>query len=172
MTAGVLRLDAVRKVVVAGVAGCLARARVLDRLSLQLRAGEFVAVVGAPASGKSTLLLCAAGLARCDDGHVFRDAGRCYLRAADLADPRVRARAERARLLLLDDADSGAALLFAVASCARGVAVLAAGRDPARFAAAGARVFELRDGRLREFAPLARAYHPIARVAEPGRALR
>lgn len=54
----------------AGVRGCDATVRVLSGATLIVRAGETVAVVGAPGSGKTTLLLCAAGLLRADAGSV------------------------------------------------------------------------------------------------------
>jgi ABC-type multidrug transport system ATPase subunit len=54
----------------AGVPGCGASIDVLRGVSLDLRAGELVLVEGGPASGKTTLLLCAAGLLRPDSGTV------------------------------------------------------------------------------------------------------
>lgn len=54
----------------AGVAGCRARARVLDGVSLQVAVGEVVAICGPAGAGKSTLLRCAAGMLRPDDGYV------------------------------------------------------------------------------------------------------
>jgi putative ABC transport system ATP-binding protein len=42
----------------------------LRGVSLQLRAGEFLAVIGPSGSGKSTLLACLAGLDEPDGGHV------------------------------------------------------------------------------------------------------
>lgn len=46
------------------------RRRVLDAVSLEVRAGEVAVVVGPSGSGKSTLLRCLAGLERFDDGAV------------------------------------------------------------------------------------------------------
>ena len=43
---------------------------VLDGLDLQLRGGEFLAIMGESGSGKSTLLNIIAGLDRPDSGHV------------------------------------------------------------------------------------------------------
>jgi len=46
---------------------------VFENVSLQVRAGEFVAVVGESGVGKSTLLNCMAGLDRGDSGRVLLD---------------------------------------------------------------------------------------------------
>lgn len=48
----------------------------LDDVSLRVEPGEFVAVLGGRASGKSTLLRVAAGLQRPDSGHVTLDGRR------------------------------------------------------------------------------------------------
>jgi len=66
----VLVLRGVSKTYRAGVPGCVAIARVLRGVDLVVRAGERVAVVGAPGSGKTTLLLVAAGALRIDAGDV------------------------------------------------------------------------------------------------------
>lgn len=65
-----LELDSLAKSFHAGLAGCIASARVLECVDLRLASGEVVGVAGAPGAGKSTLLLCAAGLLRPDRGRV------------------------------------------------------------------------------------------------------
>lgn len=46
---------------------------VLYEVSIEIRAGEWVAVMGPSGSGKSTLMLCAAGLLRAQEGSVVLD---------------------------------------------------------------------------------------------------
>jgi energy-coupling factor transporter ATP-binding protein EcfA2 len=55
----------------AGAASCSARVSVLRDLDLALWSGEVVALEGAHASGRSTLLACAAGVLKPDAGAVL-----------------------------------------------------------------------------------------------------
>ena len=55
----------------AGAAGCSARVSVLRDLHLALWPGEIVALTGPHASGRSTLLACAAGVLKPDAGSVL-----------------------------------------------------------------------------------------------------
>jgi putative ABC transport system ATP-binding protein len=48
----------------------------LDRVSVSIRPGEIVAVMGPSGSGKSTLLHCLAGILRPDEGEVWFEGGR------------------------------------------------------------------------------------------------
>jgi ABC-type sulfate/molybdate transport systems ATPase subunit len=66
----------------AGTAGCAARVSVLRDLDLALWPGEIVALQGAVASGRSTLLKCAAGLLKPDSGSIFWYGARVVLRDA------------------------------------------------------------------------------------------
>ncbi len=68
----VLVLRTVSKAFHAGLPGCLASVAVLERADLVVRAGERVALLGPPASGKTTLLLLAAGLLTPDRGEIWR----------------------------------------------------------------------------------------------------
>jgi len=53
-----------------GVRGCSASVSVLRDVDLTVNAGDVVAITAAPASGKTTLLMCAAGLLRVDRGTI------------------------------------------------------------------------------------------------------
>lgn len=176
-----LHLRDVHKSLAAGNASCSARVRVLCGASLDVATGELVVIAGDPGSGKSVLLLCAAGLMRPDAGSVLWNGGareatrRLYCRAEDLATIARRSRGAAARLclVLVDEADGmcGGPALTAIATLReRGAAVVIGARDPIPFAPAEARVFALHDGRL-AVAPAAPAAHRVAHVAER-RALR
>jgi ABC-type multidrug transport system ATPase subunit len=54
----------------AGVRGCSATVSVLRDVHLDVAAGDIVGIAAAPASGKTTLLMCAGGLMRPDRGYV------------------------------------------------------------------------------------------------------
>lgn len=56
----------------AGVKGCSAHVDALRDVSLTVRRGEIVGIVGPCAAGKSTILMCAAGLLRPDAGEIAR----------------------------------------------------------------------------------------------------
>src|SRR3954471_10281626 len=59
-----------RKAYRAGLGQCRARVQVLCGVSFSLAEGERLAIVGAAASGKTTLLHCLAGLRRPDGGEI------------------------------------------------------------------------------------------------------
>ncbi len=143
----------------AGIAGCMARARVLEDVSFRVAPGEVVVIGGAPGSGTSTILLLAAGLLRADAGRVWWGGGWGGARFLHPASARTVAAAAGDLLhgppgLLLVERCGRAELLPRVESLVgaaawRGCAVLlaAAGR-PATASAALGRQLELRGGRL------------------------
>jgi predicted ABC-type transport system involved in lysophospholipase L1 biosynthesis ATPase subunit len=53
-----------------GIGGCMASVDVLRGVSIDVHAGEAIAIVGGAFSGKSTLLLCASGLMVPESGEV------------------------------------------------------------------------------------------------------
>lgn len=62
---------------------------ILDNLSLEIEAGEFVTIMGPSGAGKSTLLYALSGMDRVDSGEViFSDADLAGLSENDLADIR------------------------------------------------------------------------------------
>src|ERR1051325_3762851 len=67
-----LRLHRVGKRFEAGVPSCRATVTVLQSIDLEIAFGEVVMGRGAPSAGKSTLLLCAAGLLEPSWGSVAR----------------------------------------------------------------------------------------------------
>lgn len=64
---------------VTGLAKRYGRTRALNGVSLAIRSGAIVAVLGANGSGKTTLLRCLAGLAAPDQGEILYD-GRVFAR--------------------------------------------------------------------------------------------
>lgn len=65
-----LEVHGLWKAYVIGVRGCSARVSVLCGVDLQIAGGERVGLIGRPASGKTTLLHCLAGLRRPDAGVI------------------------------------------------------------------------------------------------------
>lgn len=65
-----LRITGLYKAFRAGIPGCTAHAQVLRGATLLVQPGEIVGIAGSVGTGKTTLLLCAAGLLRPDAGHV------------------------------------------------------------------------------------------------------
>ncbi len=65
-----LEVRSLRKRFCVGAGACLASAEVLRGVDLEVEAGESVAVVGPPGAGKSTLMLCAAGLLKPEAGEL------------------------------------------------------------------------------------------------------
>jgi ABC-type antimicrobial peptide transport system, ATPase component len=128
------------KTYLVGIPGCSARVSVLCGVDLQVAHGERVGILGAPASGKTTLLHCLAGLRR-------PDAGRIHLPAHGRQD-----------VALIDE---GHPLGLDVRPAA--AATLMVGRDLAMLHECVDRIVLLRDGRLTPLTPPRVA----RRVAEP-----
>jgi ABC-type multidrug transport system ATPase subunit len=165
----VLVMEGVCKTYEAGARGCRGVVRVLDGASLRVGAGEIVGVVGGEGVGKSTLLLCAAGVVKVERGRVWWGDGEDWCGERALSRPRyldlggrsasrdVRdAMASGAALVLLDHASE--ALLSELRGMlaqwrprgARPSAVVVTSRSRAELARLVSRVLVLRDGRLAE----------------------
>jgi len=153
-----LHCRAVAKSYRAGVPGCAARVRVLERVDLSIALGEVVVVVGAPASGKTTLARVAAGVAAPSAGAVEwfgrpTPIGIAYLRGGG---PFMRAASEvvplGAQMLVIDCASApgvlstDSALLSALAR--DGVSVLSLVRQLGGLARCAHAVWWLRGGSL------------------------
>lgn len=169
-----LEIRGLSKRYVVGVGGCLAIADVLRGVDVTLCAGEAIVIVGARGSGKSTLMLCAAGLLSADAGELrwFGESSRGtairrtlyhhssvdMMRAGAIDEPHVH---------LLDvpvlDEESRGVDQWIGERCDRGDAVLVGTRSEALASRLGARVLALRGGRLQPARP------PAARVAESAR---
>jgi ABC-type sulfate/molybdate transport systems ATPase subunit len=128
-----------------GIRGCSARVSVLCGVNLQVDRGERVGILGRPASGKTTLLHCLAGLRRSDAGRIhLHDGGPEGLALFDEGRP--------------------------VGTCIRhgAAATLIVGRELASLRECVDRVVVLRDGRIVPLDPPAAAVAVARRVAEPG----
>ena len=171
-----LELRAITKRYVAGVGSCSIRAHVLRGIDLTVHAGESVAVVGGASAGKSTLLLCAAGLLRPDGGVMrwFDDSSRSaaalrstfYFAGSRASRTARRLPCARPHVHLIDAIEHlDACRLTRLAAwvgrrCAAGDAVIVSSRDRSRASSIVNRVVLMRAGRL-ELEPRA-----PARVAE------
>jgi ABC-type multidrug transport system ATPase subunit len=162
----------------AGLRGCTASARALDAVHLRIDRSEVVAIVGGPSAGKTTLLLCAAGLLIPDAGSIDRapatDASP--MRAVYFKDPiHVRATddAELWDLALIDNVDrvqGDVARAFALCSAIRrtrhhGAALLLAARDVRAVHQIADRLVVLERGRVISSTSTRRPA-AVARVAE------
>jgi ABC-type polar amino acid transport system ATPase subunit len=166
-----LELRAIRKRFSVGAGPCLASAEVLRGVDLEIGVGESVALVGGIASGKSTLMLCAAGLLRPESGDlkwygessrlVAVERVRYYCNPSELLDA---PGGGVSRLHLIDlhvpIETSRTIVPWIDERCSRGDSVVVVARDE-RFARhVAARVLTLSGGMLRSLRPLR------ARVAE------
>jgi len=156
-----LELRSVTRRYRAGVTGCSGEVTALDRVSLTVAAGECVGVAGAPGSGKSTRLLCAAGILRPHEGTVRAVPAAFVARRgsseAQLGSHAALTHALRAapRLLCLDDPlallDESAreryvTLLHKLRGA--GVAGLISGRNPQALDSSSSRIVTLESGRI------------------------
>jgi ABC-type sulfate/molybdate transport systems ATPase subunit len=133
------------KTYLVGIRGCSARVSVLCGVELQVTRGERVGILGRPASGKTTLLHCLAGLRRPDAGRIrLHDGGSEGLALFDEGRP------------------VGTPVRHAAA------ATLIVGRELAALRECVDRIVVLRDGRIVPLEPLAVAPAVARRVAEPG----
>lgn len=157
----------------AGIPGCSARARVLRGVSLELHCGEVLAIVGAPLSGRTTLLRCAAGLLRPDRGTVHHAAGGASVVRADwLPLARPHDTYTVASVLLIENPFWRCPGRTVRSAADQGIAVLAATSDARAAHAWADRVLLLEQGVLRPLAQRrnrsaarAMAWSPPARAA-------
>jgi ABC-type polar amino acid transport system ATPase subunit len=155
-----LELSSVRKRFCVGAGACLASAEVLRGIDLDVGVAESVAVVGHPAAGKSTLLLCAAALLKPDSGEVrwFGErsrsvaAGRVryYCTPADLASATAGGEPQLHLIDLHPHIDASHAIVAWIDErCAQGDSVVIAAQEERFIRCVATRVLVLSDGILR-----------------------
>lgn len=178
MTAQLLSIRGLTKTYQAGLRGCTASVRALDSVNCWLGRGDVVAVVGGPSAGKTTLLLCAAGLLVPDEGSVERGdhVDGATPRVVYFKDPiNVRAAddADLWDLALIDNVDrvhGDVARAFALCSAIRrtrdhGMALLLAARGAEAVQHIANRIVVLERGRVIS-STVVRWPNAVARVAE------
>ena len=154
-----LELRGIRKRFIVGAGTCRASADVLRGVDLAVHAGESVVIVGPAGSGKSTLMLCAAGLLTPEAGELawFGDpsralAARRVLYHCTPTDLIRSGCAHETHVHLVDvssAADGGtAAAAWIEQRCDRGDAVVVTSRDAVSARRLGMRTLALRGGQL------------------------
>ena len=163
-----LEVLALAKRFAAGAGSCLATAHALSGVDVVVHSGQAVAIAGPSGAGKTTFLLCAAGLLSPDSGVVkwFGDSSRSaamerarlHYHRGSLHD----AATDRSVVHLVDvgDAEAARAREWIESRCASGDCVIIAVRDPALARRLAETVVMVRDGRV-----VASSY-AHARVAE------
>jgi len=170
-----LESRSLRKRFSVGAGACLASAEVLRGVDLEVGMGEAVAIVGPPGAGKSTLMLCAAGLLRPDAGDLrwFGDAAfshaadrvRYHCTLAHLAGAPIDGSRQLHVIDLCAPIEANRAMVSWIDDrCAAGDAVMFASHDEQFAHHAASRVLMLGGGVLRTSRPV------HARVAEHARA--
>jgi len=157
LASSILRIRSLTKTFQAGLHGCLASARALDDVHLEIGRGEVVGVVGPAGAGKTTLLLCASGLLTPDTGRgtIDRETDLTVTYFRDVVP--ANAHTELAwDLALIDDVDrvrDDVAAAFALVSVTKrarsnGMAVLLAARDASMVERIADRILFLDRGRI------------------------
>ena len=127
---------------VVGVRGCSVRVSVLRGVSFHVAQGERLGIVGAPGTGKTTLLHCIQGMRRPDAGAVLRDGEATSLAVVD----------ETTLARAIDPRREGPTLIIV--------------REPALLAGRVDRLLVLRDGRITPLETPMVALRGVQRVAE------
>ena len=153
--AAVLELIDVSRRYRAGLGGCRGEVLALDRVNLRIQRAEAIGLLGSVGAGKTTLMLCAAGLITPDSG-VVRGGGVAYVASVE----RLEELGESWRVVLLDlpamprdESQRSRLWLRCGALRAAGAALLIGARDSSVLRGFASRVLTLDGGRVVDAAP-------------------